>query len=228
MAATITGSVTPVQFDYNTATPAGVSVTIPSDATAAYLFWSWGGSTAGAGLVSATLNSVSPSESFSITRGQVTADVGPVGVLAWYAPATGSRTVVVQWSEASADGPSAFFVFTKDGTSAWRDADATQSANADALSVTLTTQAGDLVLKMHVNAGSGVPGLSSGWTNGADQGFSFATEYGALSYVSASGASQVCQGETTRFYSRVVAVAIVAASGGAAVKTMHLHRQMRN
>jgi hypothetical protein len=207
MAAVLTG--TPVAVTWAAgANPAGQSITIPADATAVYMFWSFYTSADGNGLASVTLNGASPNQTFEIPTAAT--DQTGTGVAAWYNPATGSRTLDPAWDAAPEEGSTCIVVFTKDGdTTAWRDADADNQDGAAACSVTLTTVSGDLVLKFDQSF-SAVPSLSSGWTAG--QTHSNNSEGARLSYISATGTTQVCASEDEN-YSSVCAISIPASSG---------------
>lgn len=205
MSAILTGTPTVITWAAG-ATPASQNITIPSDATAVYMFWGFYDSTAGNGLASATLNGASPSQVYEIPSN--TGDQSATGVAVWYSPATGSRALNVVWDSAPILGPGTIVAYVKDGsTSSWRDADAAQASGSTAVSVTLTTVAGDLVLKFDSELNN-PPSLSSGWTDGGTQtnnvrGF-------ALSSISATGATQVCDSEDEN-YSSLVAISIPAA-----------------
>lgn len=232
-AATLTG--TPVAVTWASgANPAGQSISIPSDATAVCMFWSfYSGGTAGLGLSSATLGGASPSQTYESPTGS--SDQSGTGVACWYSPSTGSQTLDPAWDGAPEEGATTIVAFIKDGdTSSWRDADAAGGSGTGAVSVTLTTSPGDLVLKYDQRYGTGdaspagLPSLSSGWTNGQTQS-NVNNEYSRLSYISAAGATQVCDSEI-EYYSTIVAIAIPAASegGGTPVPVfMHHYQQMR-
>lgn len=213
MAATLTG--TPVAINWAAgANPAGQSVTIPSDATAVYMFWAYDGIDAnGHGLASATLNSASPSQTFELPT---TAGFYPAtGVAAWYNPATGSQTLDPAWDIAPVEGPTCIVAFVKGGDlTSWRDADADQDLDATAVSVTLTTVAGDLVIKFdqRFDGSENPPTLSAGWTNGATGGN--VDEGCRLSYITASGTTQVCASENES-YSSIMAISIPEFTEGA-------------
>lgn len=209
MAATLTG--TPVAVVWASGSnPAGQSITIPADATAVYMFWTYYTSADGNGLSSVTLNSVSPDQTFEIPTAAT--DQGGTGVAVWYNPATGSQTLDPAWDASPTEGPVAIVAFVKDGdTTAWRDADADNQDGSTACSVTLTTVSGDLVLKFdqRYDTSNNPPSLSSGWTNGATTDNN--SEHARLSYISATGTTQACNSEDEA-YSTVVAVSIPAAS----------------
>lgn len=212
MAATLTG--TPVAVVWAAGiNPAGQSVTIPSDATAVYMFWAYDGVDAnGHGLASATLGGVSPSQTFEVATG--TGFLPATGVAAWYNPSTGSQTLDPAWDIAPVEGPVTIVAFVKGGdTSGWRDADAARATGSTAVSVTLTTAVGDLVLKFdqRFDTNENPPLLSSGWTNGQTTGN--VDEGARLSYISATGTTQVCASENED-YSSIVAISIPEFSGG--------------
>jgi hypothetical protein len=205
MAAILTG--TPVAVTWAAgANPAGQSITIPSDATAVYMFWTYFVAAAGNGLASATLNGVSPAQTFEVETAPT--DQSATGVAVWYNPATGSQTLDPAWDASPTEGSTCIVFFVKDGdTAAWRDADAANEQGTNACSVTLTTVSGDLVLKFdqRFDVAETVPSLSAGWTNGQTHGN---VDEGARgSYISASGSTQVCNSEDEE-YSTIVAVSI--------------------
>ncbi len=206
MAAVLTG--TPVAVVWAAgANPAGQSVTIPADATAVYMFWSFDGLDANDhGLASATLGGVSPSQTYEIPTA---AGYYPAtGVAVWYNPTTGSQTLDPAWDAAPVEGPTTIVAFVKDGdTTAWRDADAAHAISSTAVTVTLTTVSGDLVLKydQRFELSESPPALSAGWTSAQTTGN---TDEGArLSYISATGTTQVCNSEDED-YSSVCAISI--------------------
>lgn len=209
MAAVLTG--TPVAVNWAAGIdPAGQSITIPSDATAVYMMWAYDGVDAnGHGLASATLAGNSPSQTFELPT--ATGFNPATGVAAWYNPPTGSQTLDVAWDIAPVEGPTCIVAFVKDGdTTAWRDADADQDVDANAVSVTLTTVAGDLVIKFdqRFDGSENPPSLTSGWTSGATGGN--VDEGCRLSYISATGTTQVCASEDES-YSSIVAISIPSA-----------------
>ena len=208
MAAVPTG--TPVAVVWASgASPAAQNITIPSDATAVYMFWA--GFFDG-GPASVTLNGAAPSQAFEVP-GSVSGPLTGTGVLAWYSPATGTRSLAVTWDNAPSEGAVCIVAYVKDGdTTAWRDADGDTDELSVPVSATLTTVAGDLVFKFDQKYG-GTPSLSSGWTNG--QTTSNNGEGARLSYISASGTTQVCNSEDEDF-STIVCVAIPAGAGGGA------------
>jgi hypothetical protein len=208
VAAVLTG--TPVAISWGTsADPATQDVTIPSDATAVYFCWAYyddGGG--GDGLSTITLESVSPDQTSELAN---TTDTAGTGVAAWYNPTTGAnQTFDVSWDAAPDEGPVCIVVFVKDGdTTGWRDVDTDQNSAAgggDAVSVTLTTVSGDLVIKFDQRFATTVPSLSSGWTNGQTQA-NEAGESARLSYIEATTTTQVCDSEDENF-SSIVAFSI--------------------
>lgn len=211
MSAVLTG--TPVAVVWASgADPAGQSITIPADATAVYMFWTYDGLDAnGHGLSSVTLNSAAPDETFEITT--LTSYYVATGVAAWYNPSTGSQTLDVAWDAAPAEGPTTIVAFVKDGnTTGWRDAQADHKIGTTACTTTVTTVSGDLVIKLdqRYDTLNNPPSLSSGWTNG--QTTDNNSEHSRLSYISASSTTQVCNSENED-YSSVVAISIPANTG---------------
>jgi hypothetical protein len=212
MAAVLTG--TPVAVAWAAGiNPAGQSITIPADATAVYMVWSFAVGANGHGLASATLNGASPNQTYEIA-GTSSYDVA-TGVAVWYSPSTGSQTLDPAWDIAPEEGPSTIVFFTKDGNlTTWADVDAAHATGTTAVTVTLTTTSGDLVVKFDQRYNgntAGSPALSSGWTNGQTQTAN--VESSRLSYISATTTTQVCDSENED-YSSIVAIAIGPSAGG--------------
>lgn len=206
MAAVLTG--TPVAINWAAGIdPAAQNITIPSDATAVYMMWAYDGVDAnGHGLASVTLNGAAPDQTFEVPT--AAGFVPATGVAAWYNPATGSQSLDPAWDIEPVEGPVTIVAYVKGGnTTAWRDADADQDIDANAVSTTLDTEPGDLIIKFdqRFDGGLNPPSLTSGWTNGATGGN--ASEGCRLSYISASGTTQVCASEDES-YSSIVAIAI--------------------
>jgi hypothetical protein len=212
MAAVLTG--TPVAIIWAAGiNPAGQSITIPADATAVYMFWTYYEPTDGRGIASVTLNGLSPDQILEIATGSPPhTDAPATGVAAWYLPATGARTLNPAWDIAPSNGPVTAVAFVKDGnTTAWGDADVAHNGVGDPVTVTLTTVSGDLVIKMDQKFGGTVPSLSASWTNQVTG--SNNNESMRLSTISATGTTTVCDSEDES-YSTIAAVTITAAGGG--------------
>ena len=208
MAAALTGTPTVVTWAAG-ADPTGQSITIPSDATAVYMFWSYWNATVGGGLLSVTLNSASPAQTFENTT---TANLTATGVAAWYNPSTGSQTLDVAWDLSPTEGATCIVAYVKGGdTTAWTDADADHNDSTNAVTVTLTTVVDDLVLKYDQKAGATAPSTSASWSSA--QTTTNNGESARLSYISAAGTTQVCDSEDED-YSSVVAISIPAGAGG--------------
>ena len=215
MAATVTGTPAAIAWQTATANPTPQNVTVAADATAFYMFWSYYANASGHGLASATLGGVAADDTFEVPG---TSSLTATGVAVWYNPSTGTKSLDVSWDQAPVEGPTTTVICTKGGdTTAWRDADGDANTEANAVSVTLTTVAGDLVIKhdqlWNNDTFSTVPSLSAGWTNGVTFGQSPYVESARLSYIAATGATQVCDSENES-YSTVVAISIPAAGGG--------------
>lgn len=209
-AAVLTGTPTEVIWG-GAQNPAGQSITIPSDATAVYMFWAWWSSSTGLGLASATLNGASPNQTIEAVTNTNPTGSGANGVAIWYRPATGSQTLDLAWDGVPGDGPTSIVVYVKDGnTTSWRDAAVDHDELSNAVSATVNTVSGDLVLKYddRFETNEVVPTLTPGWTNGQTAG---QLDHGSrLSYISATGATQVANSEDES-YSSITAVSIPAA-----------------
>lgn len=208
MAVELTG--TPVAITWGTeADPTGQSITIPSDATAVYMFWAYYVGFDDAGISTATLGGEAGDQSFAIVTAP--SDRAACGVIAWYNPPTGSQTLDVAWTETPSSGPVTMVAYVKGGnTTAWTDADAAAADSTAEVSVTLTTVVGDLVLKCDQSSG-GVPPNSAGWTDGPTM--SNNNQHARLASIVAAATTQACPSEEENF-SSIVAVAIPAAPTG--------------
>lgn len=218
MAATLTGIPTAITWASGI-NPAGQSITIPSDATAVYMFWTYWANSLSQGLASVTLGGSNPNQTHERPISEWQAGSGPVvaatGVAAWYNPTTGSRTLDPAWDIATAEGATTIVAYVTGGdTAAWRDVDSFGHIDANAVSVTLTTVSGDLVIKYNqryigdVGQGTNPPSLSAGWSDG--QVTSNNNEGARLSTISATGTSTVCA-STDSWYSTVLGISIPAA-----------------
>jgi hypothetical protein len=176
------------------------------------MFWAYFDPADGNGLASATLNGLSPAQTFELATGTPT-DATATGVAVWYLPSTGSQTLDVAWDSTPTEGPTCIVAYVKGGnTTAWRDADADHDETTNAVTVTLTTVAGDLVIKFDQRFhDSTPPSTSAGWTSA--QTHDGDAEVSRLSYISAAGATQGCDSEDEN-YSSIVAISIPAAAGG--------------
>lgn len=204
MAAVLTG--TPVALAWGaSADPAGQSVTIPADCTAVYFFWGYYFNGTGHGILSATLNGISFAQTLEVS-GTTLANAG--GVVVWYNPATGVQTLDPAWDALpDSRGAFSFVVFVKDGdTTAWRDAQGQAKDLSTAVSVTLTTSSGDLVIKNDERDTTPPPSLSAGWTNGNTNSGNY---FERVSYISATGSTQICDAEDESG-STLIAVSIPA------------------
>lgn len=209
MAAVLTGTPTAITWASGI-NPIAQDINIPADATAVYMFWAYWASSLGAGLSSVTLAGNSPSQSYELG---VATGKSATGVAAWYSPSTGTQSLDLAWDAAPEEGPVCIVAYVKDGnTSAWRDADADHNELANAVSVTLTTILGDLVIKFDMKYDAiSTPSLSAGWTNGQTMEL-VPSEGCRLSYITATGVTQVCDSEDEN-YSSVCAISIPASSG---------------
>lgn len=184
-------------------TPASQDITIPSDATAVYVFLAGWTTTDGNDLTTFTLNSASASQS---DRRAVSGNMSAIAWGAWYSPATGRRALAIGWSAAApSEGPAAIAVYVKGGNvTAARDTDL-QQVSTQQTSFSLTTEADDLVIAYDQKYGATPPSLSSGWTNIVTNAVN--SHAARARYIVATGASQTVNGEDED-YSSLAAVAI--------------------
>lgn len=189
------------------ANPAGQTVNVPAGTTAVYMFWTYFASANNQGLASVTLNGNAPAQTFEVPTNTTAGGEPACGVAVWYNPVSGNQALDPAWDTTPGDGPNTIVVFVQNSdTTAWRDADGANGEAAAALSVTLDTVSGDLVLKWDSRFDSTAPALSGGWTNALPQ--ANVNSYSSrASFIVASGATQVADAEGES-YSGLVAVSI--------------------
>lgn len=144
------------------ATPGAQSVTVPSDATHAVIFWGlWAG---GAGINLDASSSGNFFSSLNITQLPLDGNFNNIGV-AWAAvTATGSRTFTPVWTNVPGRGPAALILFYKDVDSVI-DTDVNTTSGAASISLSSTDTTNDLVIGAETQDG-GAPAMpSSGWTD---------------------------------------------------------------
>jgi hypothetical protein len=219
MAAVLTGTPLVVTWAAG-ANPAGQSITIPTDATAVYMFWTYFSGVGG--LSSVTLNSNNPDETHEL---EGTGSLNATGVTAWYNPATGSQTLDPAWDLSPSTGAVCTVYYVKDGdTTGWRDVDSDANTGSTAVSVTLTTETDDLVIKFDAKDTTSVPGNTAGWTSDTtDDNGGMAAR---AAHISATGSTQVCPSENENF-SSVVAISIGAGAAGLTFLPYHADGQKR-
>ena len=161
--AELTGTPTALTFNQNI-DPAAQDVTVPSDATAVFIFWSFWDNEDGTGISTITLESVAYDEMYEITS-LASNYIPALGVAAWYNPGTGAdQTVDLAWTSALNEGPNVFVVYAKGvNTSGWRHAIGNNDDSGP--SATVNTNSSDLVLKIDKRYGDTAPGTSAGWTS---------------------------------------------------------------
>lgn len=193
--------------------PAAVNITIPADCTCVVLFWTTLNYSSGlGGIASVTLDGNAPTDAYELNHAP-TYKVA-TGIAAWYSPATGTKALDIAWDQLPEEGPTCGVAYIKDGAFSVAASGLQHTENADACSTTLNGIAsGHLVLKYDQKFGTTAPSLSSSWTNilTTTNGVNQAAR---LSYISATGTSQVCDSENEDF-STIAAIAF-APSGGAA------------
>lgn len=191
--------------------PAGQSITVPVGTTAVYMFWHFGGWGVGdgAGLASATLNGSNPNQTHELPVAAGADEA--TGVAIWYNPSTGSQTLDVAWDASPTEGPTTIVAFVKNGDlTNYRDVDSNAEAGTVPNLVTLTTVVGDLVIKFDNRDSTSVPSLTAGWVNGQTQTNN--SDSCRLSYIWATGATQVCDSEDEN-YSQITGISIPPPSG---------------
>lgn len=204
MAATLTG--TPIAWTSG-------NITVPSDCTAIYLFWSYFSGSGQGGIGSESIGGV-PANSKSVKAGNTYYMSG--GVAVWYNPPTGSQSVSITWSPVvDYDiGPTAIFVFVKDGdTTGFRDAEASYGEVGQ--SVTIDSASTDLVIKAASAYDASMPPAGTGWTSRQTQNKVLETRVSTAD--SPGAATTTANSEMTGIYTVIVAVSIKAATAAASL-----------
>ena len=192
--------------------PAGVTVTVPSGTTSAYMFWQWNNENVNSTIAGVTLGGSSYDHLFAIDPAALT---WSTGVAAWGTPAIGGQTLDILWDAsggAMTEGPVVVMVYLSGAVTGWRDADAEGNLGEfTAISVTVTSVAGDFVVKFDAKDLI-VPGLSAGWASIVTTTHGDSNVDGArLSSITASGATTVCNCENEA-WSSIVAISIEPAT----------------
>lgn len=191
------------------AEPAAQNITVPATATAVYVFWAYNVSNT-EGVASATLGGVAYDELFNHPGGGSTQ---MAGCIAWYNPATGVKSLDINWTWGVGNaGRTCIVAYVKDGdyTTGWRNAVGDSDTGSTALSVSLSTNTTDLVLKYDTRyeTGETPPGTTTGYTSIATHGNN--DDGSRLSSCDSPGASSTTITSEDEFYSVVVAVSIVS------------------
>lgn len=215
MAATVLGTST---FSATSGSSLSPSVTVQSGATAAYaMIGGWAGS--GLDLTSATLNGVAAD---SINQYEDSGDLYSVWLLEWRNPATGSRTLALNFDEsisALVGGLVSLQGGSLTGIRAFGTRDFDESS-----SFSLTTVADDLVLAMDVQYLADVPANQSGWTSVATVQAGADTSARIRSIIASGSSVSVSRMGTS--FDRTFAFSIAPATGGGAVAHIPAYLQM--
>lgn len=194
----------------STVTTSGTSVTVPADATAAYMFWAYWSVGAGDGMSSVTLGGASADENLNGLTSSGNAAAG--GVFAWYNPSTGSQTLNFTNDTSMLVGPTIIVVYVKDGnTTAWTDADQANSDVGASLSATVTTSTTDLVIGMLSGYNASPPALESGYTSAATQ---TNNDYSARAIYQTPSGSSLTANSQGQEYQVLTLISIPEAAGG--------------
>lgn len=210
-----------VQFTQNDANPVAQDITIPAGCTAVYMFWTFWNANSNNGLASLTLEGLAPDQTIETgTNGNAAA----TGVAAFYNPTTGpGRTIDVSWDTATTEGPVFNVVFVTGGdTSGWRDAGTAAATSTLPVSVALTAEVDDLIIKsdQRFDATTLPPGLTPGWTSVNTGGQN--KEWFRTSYLVATAPSPAVESEDEE-YSTLAAVSIRKASTAPAFDAFTYH-----
>lgn len=137
-----------------------ITVTVPEDCTAAYVFLGGNYSSSG-GYFTATLGGNAQDESIH-TGGSTSYTNG--GAVAFYNPPTGTQTLALTFAQSISMGMGGVIAYVKGGdTTGWRDADIDQQTSTTQCTATVSSSTTDLVLGLHTRITS-YPGVPSGWT----------------------------------------------------------------
>ena len=213
----------------------GGTITIPSDATAVYVFYNGGNGLSSTLVTSITLNGIAPGLALQPTQamyssgslGAIVATTILNGVAAWRTSVvgTGSQTLSLTWANAPSDGTTAsargwdiIAIFTKGGdvsadSRLW-DAGVSQAADFGLLTTpntiaSVAANSGDLAL-VHDVAYAVLPSAPSGWTAYGTVPLTITNFPATVSSMTATGAFSVAT--TGAAYDTITAISIPAAS----------------
>lgn len=156
-------------------------------------------------------------------------DACATGFIVWFGRSAGIYELDIEWSVPGSGYENmyesrAVCVAFVSGANAVRDSEAIPDGPEDSTpkSVTLGTAPGDLVLKMDFADNDTPPGLSAGWstvdTGGGDSCY-------RMSYITASGASTVCDAENEVWTSLAAVALYGAAPSGGNLPAIRRHYQ---
>lgn len=193
--------------------PTPTDAVIPATTTAVYMFWSYFDGNDGVGLLSATLGGVSlHADSFELAGGTPN-NANPTGCAIWYSPSTGNQSLDVSYDGTPAEGPCTILAYVKDGdnTAGPRDTQTDHGVGGTAVSVTVTTVSGDLVLCFDRKY-AGTPGTIATFTSL----LTMTNNNGGvrLSSKEATGTSVICPSQNED-YSSMCALSIPAGTAAA-------------
>jgi hypothetical protein len=193
------------------------------------MLWSfWQGGAADLGLLSSSLNSEAPDQTFE--RPTATG-VGPAaGAAIWYDLPTGAAIPLdLEWDAAPGWGPTCSIIYLQDAqVLGWIDADGAHDPAGTQQTITLTSASGDLVLVHEGKYGELIddaPTLQSGYT-------SLQTQYNSnqasrTRFIVASGATTSAATQDTEASAIVGIVIREAAVGSSAAAAAHYYRRRR-
>lgn len=226
---------TPIALNLGqTADPAAASITVPSGALGALLFWSYARDANGSGLASVSgdfCGSFDISNELGSTTFGTTA-LPAIGLAYAVVTSTGAgKSIDIAWDGAIAEGPCAILAFV-DGinTADWiRDVKINQGTSTTALSHALTTNSTDLALTYHghFSTSESPPAdfITPACTNLQTTGF---VDHGAkLAQVNTPGASSTTINAEGEDYSGLLSVSIkdgVTGSGPALLLPQTFYR----
>lgn len=193
------------------ATPAAQNITVPAACNAVLMLWAYNPSTAGHGLLSATLNGNTPAQTRETESN--TPEFPATGAAIWFNPATGTPIALdVDWDAAPLEGAITGLVLIENAlTSGWRNANSTHTNTGTQQTISVNTASGDLVIALDQRYDGTAPANEAGYTSVLT--LSNALEGGRIRSIVATGSTQSASTQDTNF-STIVAVSIIDGGGG--------------
>ncbi len=189
--------------------PVSSDVEIPRGTTAVYFFWSYYAGAGGAGLQAATLETVTPDQTFEKPTDD--ANNNGVGVAVWLNPLTGpNQTLEMELTNPPGEGATCLLVYVTGSNVVWRDINGLNATSQSAeITTLLKTQNDDLILKFEAKANGSAPTVSSGYRSHVSQANQNAMGSRASSTVASGPARQI--ENTVAYWSSILALSIPGA-----------------
>jgi hypothetical protein len=224
--------------EYNSNPPA-VSITIPSDCTAVYVFCAYTATATGQGFTQAgftlSVDKTGGPDEFAEIASDGGANDYPGGCVAAFYKSdnfTASQNLEVEMAGSVSEGATALAVFVTGGdTTAWRDVGAVANQSGESTD-TLTTVSGDLVLAFgfqHEYTSTPVPpGTPAGYTSIITNSITGEGIASRASYIDATTTTEGAESGATEERDVLVCVSIPDAAAGSSIPIFqNYYRQRR-